>query len=211
MGGYGSGRPGWKDKTDDFKALDIGALHRAGFLQFGRSGTWTWSRGGKKIGWIELRAEASAVMLTYRWRWRGSDWQDCKERVPVEWVACTLGGARPYFRCPGVVNGRQCGQRVGKLFAGGQYFLCRHCYGLAYASQTEPLHDRLIRKADRMRRALGGNAGTEEPIIRPKGMWQRTFRRQEAAILRTEARAERAMQGHVAGMIERLQARRNRR
>lgn len=204
MGGYGSGRPGWKDKAEDFKALDIGTLRRAGFLKFGRSGTWAWWRGGEKIGWIGVRAEASAVILSYRWRWRGGDWQDCEERVPVEWVPCTLGGARPYFRCPGVVNGRHCGRRVGKLFAGGQYFLCRHCYGLAYSSQHEPLHDRLMRKADKLRRALGGNPGEDEPILRPKGMWHRTFWRRRDAILDAEGEANVAVLGHVLRLTGRL-------
>lgn len=211
MGGYGSGRAGWQDKVEDFKALDVGALRRAGMLKSGRGGNWAWFRGDEKVGWIGLRAEPGVVILSYRRRWQGGDWQDCTERVPLEWVPCTLGGARPYFRCPGVVNGLRCGRRVGKLFAGGQYFLCRHCYRLTYSSQSQPSQDRLLRKANKMRQALGGEMGVDQPICRPKGMWRRTFKRRKALILQTEMAADAAMVGHLRRAIARLKARRSRR
>jgi hypothetical protein len=83
----------------------------------------------------------------------------------MEHIDCHYGNQRPYFRCPGVMNGRHCGRRVGKLFLGGKYFLCRHCYNVAYTSQSEPRYDR----------ALPGTAHWIAP--KPKGMWQRTYQR----------------------------------
>jgi hypothetical protein len=35
------------------------------------------------------------------------------------------------------MSGVACGKRVAKLYALGRYFLCRHCYRLAYDSQSE--------------------------------------------------------------------------
>jgi len=66
-------------------------------------------------------------------------------------MRCRFGGARPYFVCPGVVNGITCGRRVAKLYGAGTYFLCRHCYRLAYASQREDRYDRALRRANNIR------------------------------------------------------------
>jgi hypothetical protein len=62
------------------------------------------------------------------------------------------------------------------MFAGGRYFLCRHCYKVAYTSQSEPRYDRMLRRANKLRTALGGEPGTAYFIApKPKGMWQQTY------------------------------------
>ena len=75
--------------------------------------------------------------------------------------ACRFGGTRPYFICPGVVNGIACGRRVAKLYGPGRYFLCRHCYRLAHASQSEDNMDRTLRRANKIRQRLGGDPGMD--------------------------------------------------
>lgn len=98
-------------------------------------------------------------------------------------MPCTYGGTRPYFLCPGVVNGVHCNRRVGKLFSGGRYFLCRHCYDVAYKSQSEPRYDRMLRRANKRRMSLGGDPGTASWIApKPKGMWTRTYQRHRTEI-----------------------------
>ncbi len=77
------------------------------------------------------------------------------ETVGIVRVPCRLGGSRPYFLCPGVVNGIVCGRRVAKLYGAGHYFLCRHCYGLTYSSQSENDYDRKLRRANKFRTRLG--------------------------------------------------------
>lgn len=90
----------------------------------------------------------------------------------------TSGGSRPWFACPGVVNGVTCGRRVAKLYGAGRYFLCRYCYGLAYSSQSETASDRALRRANKVRMRLGGDPGMLSPFPkRPKGMHLRTYER----------------------------------
>ena len=178
MGGYGSGRPSHKRKTEHCLSLDVNRLHRDGALEAGRRGDRVWSRNGDEVGRIGYHATEQSLVLNYRTRPYGADWQSVSEAVPIDRAPCRYGGQRPYFRCPGVIHGRHCNRRVVKLYMGGTYFLCRHCYNLAYTSQSEPAYDRALRRANKRRVALGGEPGTAYLIApKPKGMWQRTYQR----------------------------------
>ncbi|WP_341863594.1 hypothetical protein [Gymnodinialimonas sp. 57CJ19] len=193
MGGYGSGRPSYKQKAEDCRSLDVNRFHREGCLDPGKRGNWVWSRDGEETGRIGYKAEAGRLVLDYRVRERGGDWEPITETVQLTRVACHYGNSRPFFLCPGVVNDRTCGRRVGKLFAGGRYFLCRHCCRVAYASQSEARHDRMLRRANKLRMALGGEPGTAHWIApKPKGMWQQTYQRKRFEIEWCEDQANRA-------------------
>ena len=183
MGGYGSGRRSSKQIAEDCRSLDVNRFHRDGCLRPGRSGNWVWSRDGEEVGRIDYRAEEGRLVLDYKVRMNGGDWEPITQPIPITHIDCNYGHKRPYFRCPGVVNGRHCGRRVGKLFSGGKYFLCRHCYRIAYASQSEARYDRMLRRANKLRMALGGEPGTAHWIApKPKGMWLRTYQRQRSEI-----------------------------
>src|SRR5215470_11317411 len=104
------------------------------------------------------------------------EWRDVDQPTPVVWMPCRFGGRRPYFLCPGKVNGIHCYRRVTKLYGAGVYFLCRHCYQLAYACQREDRYVRASRRADNIRMRLGGDPGTALPFPeRPKGMHRHTI------------------------------------
>ena len=125
---------------------------------------------------------------THRW-WRvggcGREHQHRPRVLPVR----RFGGSRPYFICPGVVNGISCGRRVVKLHGSGRYFLCRHCYRLVYASQSEGDWDRALRRINRIRqRLLGGEPGMAFPD-RSKGMRRQTYERLRDEDLDAETRA----------------------
>jgi hypothetical protein len=76
------------------------------------------------------------------------------------------------------LNGVHCGRRVAKLSGPGRYFLCRHSYRLAHASQSEGARERALRRANKVRQRLGGDAGMAAPFpSKPKGMWRRTYER----------------------------------
>lgn len=192
MGGYGSGRPGYKQKAEDCRSLDVNRLHREGCLRPGARGNWVWSRDGAEVARIGYQAREGWFVLDYRVRQHGGDWEPISEAIRLTHTDCHFGNQRPYFLCPGIVSGRHCGRRVGKLFSGGRYFLCRHCYNIAYSSQSEARHDRLRHRANKMRMALGGEPGTAQWIApKPKGMWQRTYQRKRLEIERCEDQADR--------------------
>jgi len=176
MGGSGSGnrwRYGAKSTTDGYSALDVRRLAREGVLTPGYTGGWQWTRDGKTIAWIRMRAEQDCLVLQYRHRCGDEEWKD--EHYPVRLVRtpCHLGGSRVWFLCPAV----GCARRVAILY-GGAIFACRRCYQLAYASTREGAGDRAAKRAERIRTRLGW-----EPRIlngegpRPKWMRQCTFQR----------------------------------
>lgn len=207
MGGFGSGRPSGtgRDIVEDCRSIDVNRLHKAGCLRPGWLGGWQWTRNGEKVASIGLRADADRLILSYRCRIAGGEWQDIEEPVRVLRLSCRFGGSRPYFQCPGVVNGAACGRRVAKLYLSGRYFLCRHCYGLANASQSEGTWDRALRRANKIRLRLGGDPGLASPFPeRPKGMWQRTYERLSERTLAAETLADEAFAIRAERLLERI-------
>jgi hypothetical protein len=188
---FGSGRPSGSGRgtVESCRSLDVNRLQKAGCLSPGWSGGWQWTRDGEKVAWISLRAGASCLNLIYRVRIGGGEWEDVEETVRIVRIPCRFGGARPYFICPGVVNGITCGRRVAKLHGPGRYFLCRHCYRLAHASQSEARWDLALRRANKIRQRLGGESGMAAPFPqKPKGMWKRTYERLQDEVIDAEIR-----------------------
>jgi hypothetical protein len=108
----------------------------------------------------------------------GSEWKAIEQRVPITWTACHLGGRRAWFRCTVYSSGRYCGRRVALLYSAGELFACRHCYGLAYASQHEALRYRGLGKAQKIRMRLGGSGNMFDAFPdKPRGMHWRTYDR----------------------------------
>jgi hypothetical protein len=207
MGGFGSGRPSGsgRDKVEACRSIDINRLHKAGCLGAGWSGGWQWTRDGERVAWINLRAEADRLQLSYRVRIGGGEWKDVEETVRIVRVSCRFGGARPYFICPGVANGISCGRCVAKLYGSGRYFLCRHCYRLANASQNESAWDRSVRRANKIRQRLGGPSGMAASFPdRPKGMWRRTYERLRAKAFEAEMLADEAFVIHAERLMARI-------
>lgn len=191
MGGYGSGRPSYKRKAEHCRSLDVNRLHRAGSLQHGSQGDWVWSSDGAEVARVGYKTEQDRFVLNYKVRQNGGEWEPITQSIPLTFSNCHYGNQRPYFRCPGVVDGRHCGRRVAKLFSGGRYFLCRHCYSVAYSSQSEARYDRMLRRANKLRMALGGEPGTAHWIApKPKGMWQQTYERKRLEIEWCEGQAD---------------------
>ncbi len=197
MGGFGSGRPTGSGKAtvESCRSLDANQLHREGCLSPGCYSGWDWKRDGERVASISMRTEENRIVLSYRRRLEDGEWQSIEELVSIVRVPCSYGGSRPYFICPGVVNGRVCIRRVIKLYGPGRYFLCRHCYRLAYASQREDQIDRTLRRANKIRQSLGGDPGMASVFPeRPKGMWRRTYRRLRELTFRAEFAADEAFE-----------------
>jgi hypothetical protein len=204
MGGLGSTR--WtrtftRNTVESARSLDINRLNRAGCLRPGYWGGWEWTRDGERVASIQFRRDGDRLILSYRVQRHSGDWQDVKQQTPIVWMPCRFGGARPYFVCPGVVDGIACSRRVAKLYGAGIYFLCRRCYRLAYASQREDRYDRALRRANNIRMRLGGEPGIASRFPdRPKGMHRKTYEHLQSAGLSAEILA----QGRLAIFLERL-------
>lgn len=167
MGGYGSGRRySSKKTTGDMWRLDVYYLHKHGMLAPGSASTLNWSRNGQHLASIGMWAEEGRIILKYRTRARGGEWENKEYPVPLEWTACHFGGQRPWFLCP------RCYRRVAVLF-GGKMFACRHCHNLAYDCQREAEHSRLLGRAQKIQRRLGWDG--PNGWRKPKGMHWRTF------------------------------------
>ena len=81
-------------------------------------------------------------------------------------------------------------------------FACRHCLGLAYGSQQEPVRERGIVTARKIRMGLGGGESLTEAFPeKPKGMHWRRYSR----LRRRHTQAfERSLMG-LAKSAERLE------
>jgi len=174
MGGYGSGKQFGASCTDDHLAVDIRQWQREGLLTDGSNFNTTWSRAGKEMGNMGVRAENGQIILTYSWQKSGGESGRLDYPVSLQTTSCHYGGLRYWFTCPAV----GCGKRVAKLYLGDKYFACRHCYRLAYHSQREVKDDRLIRSAEKIRAKLNWQPGILNlPGDKPKGMHWLTYLR----------------------------------
>ena len=107
-----------------------------------------------------------------------------QQNLLVTWTQPNYGGRRPWFFCTG------CNGRLAILYVAGKYFACRRCYRLAYPSTRENTVDQALRRANKIRRRLGGRAGMLNPFPwKPKGMHWRIYWRLRHEAEDTEQRA----------------------
>lgn len=184
--GYGSGtwyRWNSKRATESQDRIDIRLLKKWGHLNGSMHiGTWSWSRGGKPAGSIGYRVNTERMVLSYRHRSRGGEWESVEQTIHFDRTPCHYGGYRCWFLCP------RCTRRVAVLYGAGKYFYCRHCYGLTYTSQQERIGDRMMRKARKIRRQMDpDNTVLDLFPFKPKGMHWLTYDCLRLKAMRAEA------------------------
>ncbi len=175
MGGSGSGRLGGfhARTTEDMTSIDLAWLRKEGILSRWGWSTMSWSRGGNKYASISIRPEQYGLKLSYSVD-EGEEKKCIKEFIPYSYTDTNFGGMRQWFQC--LSCGRNC-----RVIYGGQYFRCRHCYGLKYQSQYERSWSRATDKALKIRQKLGCDGGIDDPFPeKPKGMHWKTYYRFEA-------------------------------
>ncbi|HAZ28562.1 MAG TPA: hypothetical protein DCY48_02170 [Candidatus Magasanikbacteria bacterium] len=133
-----------KEEADHLLKMSIGVLKQWGYLGGSfRSGTVTWtylSSGNKSSVGLQtfMDDEKPNARLTYTQTDRTTgEKTDFNYGIPFTSTSCNLGGKRYWFQCPWYRNGVYCGRRVGVLYKAGDYFACRHCCNLSYASKNE--------------------------------------------------------------------------
>lgn len=186
--------------------IDVRRWHREGRLLPDQNFTYSWTYfGGEPAGTVNVHTESDVVVLNYRARsWRTAQWKTISQRVPIRWTECHFGGRRPWFVCAVYIEGQYCGRRVAVIYAAGDYFACRRCLDLAYASQQEPVRERGCLKARKIRMLLGGDANVLEACPdKPPRMHWRTYRRLFRAYEDARGRAI----GGIMGYARRLQRR----
>jgi hypothetical protein len=73
---------------------------------------------------------------------------------------------------------------------GASTFACRHCSGLAYASQQEIPPHRALSQAQKLRMRLGGSANLLKPFPKkPRGMHRWTYYRLSAKAMAAQERS----------------------
>ena len=174
MGGIGSGN--WyryksRQTTEETIRIDIRYLKKQNMLKPGWWFSLNWSCGGEPSGSLKYRAYHDRLVLKYRSRDYGGEWEDLEYPVYFDTTLCNYGGERKWFRCPEV----RCGRRVAVLYGAGEHFLCRHCYGLSYSSQGEDRASRASRKAKKLLQRVGGDPLDDFYPVKPKGMHWKTY------------------------------------
>lgn len=175
MGGISSGRHTYAstNTTDAMCAIDVRVWKRKRLLTPGKKFRWFWHRNNKPISSISVHAEERKIVLEFRQRRPGQDWENRRSKIFLAWTDCHLGGERVWFICP--IRG--CGRRVAILY-GGARFACRHCHELAYSSQRVAPKTRSIHLAEKIRAKLQWRPGIAYGMgTKPKGMHWRTFER----------------------------------
>ena len=100
------------------------------------------------------------------------------ERIMTTWTATNFGGRRQWFMCP------SCDRRCAVIYRRGASPLwgCRVCMGGRYKSEHKSPHERMIHKAEKIRKRLGQ---TESGLVgrfpeKPRTMHWKTYRRMKA-------------------------------
>ena len=158
-----------KEKTTEYRQLNVSNLTKAGCLKPDLRYQWEWKRRGNVIAAITVTTEQDRIKLDYQTSTGGQDKQDHSYYIGLSYTPCHLGGRRAWFRCP------TCQKRVAMLY-GRTVFACRKCCNLVYPSTTESHLDRQTRKLDKLRERLQWQAGFLNGYEgKPKGMHWKTF------------------------------------
>lgn len=123
--------------------LSIFFLNKKRLIKDEEYGAITWSnRGGHefKIGFfILLNSDYKNLCIFH------AD-KDLACKVPLTITPCKFGGVRYWFCCPAEKDGNECKKRVGVLYKTpfSDYFACRSCHQLTYASSKLSGKDKKI-------------------------------------------------------------------
>ncbi len=207
MGGSGSGRGGGRPTSEGCGSYILSANflrrlpHRVPTGREVKSqGLMTYSDGFIVKYQINVSGYESHIDLTHETR--DGDEREITYRFSLLETPCRWGGHRWWFSCP------RTGQRAFRLFLpnGASRFASRSAYRLGYACQRENREDRLMRKAQKLHRQLGGDWHDDDYPPKPKWQRWRTYERKVAALQRADQRADDAWCYGAMRLLERAGA-----
>ena len=120
MGGCGSGswfRWDKKDTTESQHRVDIRWLNKQGRLRPGTMGSFSWSRRGEETGSIRYGMEADRMVLTYRHRPHGGEWEDVEQEVSFDSDNVQLWRPQEVVSLPALQPTGGCSLWSGKIFS----------------------------------------------------------------------------------------------
>ena len=207
MGGYGSGRGGGTATAEGCNSRILSAKmlrtmpHNVPENHVATArGSLTLSDGFIVKYLFSVSASERYIELTHKTR--DDDEREVTYRVNLLETPCPLGGYRWWFSCPFK------GRRAFRLFLpnGASRFASRSAYRLGYACQRETRVDRLMRKAQKLHRQLGGDWCDDDYPPKPKWQRWRTYERKVAALQRADQRADAAWGVGAMRLLERAGA-----
>jgi len=130
-----------KTESDSLKKISTSFLKEHKYFEGYRGGTikWTsgWSENKSSVGINVSTGDDNYLRIYYTQTDNYTqEKKDFDYKIPLTTTHCNYGGKRYWFICPWYKNGNYCGKRVGVLYKDGDYFACRHCYNLTYASRN---------------------------------------------------------------------------
>jgi|SRR5208337_976342 len=132
MGGYGSGRHGWRLTVEDCISLYSDQFERWGYLKPGLwSGGLTWSRNGNKIAGCGFHTNVDDfhASITFNYNYKGEQHPDVE--VNLYRYSPGFGGQCYLFLCP------VCRRKMRTLHFRDGEIACRICHNLSYTSCNE--------------------------------------------------------------------------
>ena len=90
----------WKGggTVEGSRSLSVMKLARAGYLSGMTFGGWQWTYGDGTSATIAIRGGRHEIVLDYRIRSHGEDWESVHQSVPIRWTPCRLGGETTLVR-----------------------------------------------------------------------------------------------------------------
>lgn len=194
MGGLGSSRYGWsgpctgKDTVHQYPEIDIRHLAREITIEPKKYVEWNWPINRQQtipIGVLVVHPEKLALI----YQLSGADGRPrlMKAIIKISYTKCNFGGERPWFNCPA------CTKRIAKIYFGGNYFFCRHCYNLTYrtcqisGNRNDQAIDRLLKIIKKFECDPVSPMETIGWVPdKPTGMHWRTYRRLKMEYFRAQ-------------------------
>jgi hypothetical protein len=156
MGGIGSGqyyRSSSQIQFEETRRIDIRYLRKHKLLRPNHRGKISWTASGQPSGFITYHCYEEQLVLNYKTRYYGGEWEPVEQVIKLAKTPCNYGGYRKWLVCPA------CNKRKAVLCLHDKLFYCRECCHYPYSSQCESKLDSLISKREKIAKRIFDETG----------------------------------------------------